>query len=231
MKHSLAIGYFLLAILPLTGQVEREDLHGEWLTRNDDSAYYRADTLELFQSENYPDQTYACEYVKWKKGEKFFSLIHLKFCKTPPTQSAVRKGDAIRLKRTPYGQVIRLTRRGIAPDQFKVLDYRINRQSDSSQVSKVLRLMRVDDLSEQKVYNYVEHLISKHFPPKASDAKPVIILNGYIVTDKDMLKEIRLAEVTSISYATKEQSTSRYGKQALYGVITISVPPKVLRRN
>ena len=226
MKHSLVISCMVLAILPLKAQIEIEDLYGEWLTSNDDSAYYHTDTLQMFQSGNLPNESYACQYIKWVKGEKYFGVVNLAFCQVPPTQSAVRKEDAMRLKKMPLGQVIRITRKGKRMDEFKVLDYK----EEGLNGKKVLSLMRVDEISEHRLYQYVQNLISTHFKGEDPKSEPVIILNGLILPNKEMLKEFRLAEASSITYLTKEKAKDLFDRAAAYGAILITFPNKLSKR-
>lgn len=109
--------------------------------------------------------------------------------------------------------------------------------------------MRFDKLTDNKLYNYVDSLAKKvvrdnfneHLDESNSisvdttlsnlsnkeiiEIEPLIIINGYVVKDKKLLKELLLVETSDISFLTSRQTAAIYGK-SLNGIIVIRTSEK-----
>lgn len=129
----------------------------------------------------------------------------------------------------------------------------------SKNVKSELELIRFDQLSEQKVYKYVDSLVYKvlnynpnadgsennygvtvsHGNPnitiKARDGQnlnpePLIVVNGRPLQNREPLKELLLVETYAIKHLTKEESASIYGSRAINGVILLLTSEKRFKK-
>ena len=78
----------------LFGQVKLKDLQGYWVCPNQDSAYFKKDTLILvqFQSSNFKEENKFlyehCEFYNWEIKKKELQIHEKQFCKEPTTEKA-----------------------------------------------------------------------------------------------------------------------------------------------
>lgn len=199
-------------------QIKEKDLEGKWFFGNASDQYYKSDTLIFIRS---IDKLNSCDHIIWEKDRKNFKLTEVKNCIASNTISTQR----IELKKEDFGSTITLYQDAQATDKFRILS--LEKRSE-----KTLKLMRFDKLSEQKLYNYVDSLIFKVFdyqpsPPQEvivrdlidHNPEPLVIVNGYFLKDKELLKNILLAETYSIEFSKDAQLMNLYGNRARNGVI------------
>lgn len=229
------------------GQIKRCDLYGEWQTKNDDSLYYQADTIRLYKDINHFYNTKTCHLIWWTIDKKTFKISNIFTCTEPGKVSAFRDKEKLRLRNTDFGQVIALERKNQLFDKFKVTGYKEKHVDRYPHKIKELRVIRFDELSDYKLYKYVDSLIfkvldydstfkyvsrnintgnTKIVEVHITNPEPLIILNGHVITNREILKYFLLVETKGISYLTKEESVSIYGDKALNGVIVLLASEK-----
>ena len=207
---------------------------------------------------NHKYNTKNCHLVRWEINKSNFKLNNVFRCTEPGRVSAFIDKEKLRIQNTDFGQVITLKRNTQLMDKFKIIDY-LSKQVDRYPYEiKELQLMRFDKLSSCKLFNYVDSLIYKvlEYDSTKTDStyqdilrntkdnnvkvkirdgynpnpEPVIVLNGYIVDDKEILKRFRLVETIEIQALKKDDLKFIYGTRALNGVIVILVSKKRFKK-
>ena len=206
------------------GQIKRNDIIGEWQTKNDDSLYYHSDTIKLYKDINHFYNTETCHLIRWTIDRRNFKLSKILTCSEPGRVSSFTDKEKIKIKNTDYGQVLTLERNGQVFDKFKIIDFQVKQVDRYPHEIKELSLMRFDKLSEYKLLSYVDSLIN-NLSNNVEDSEPPIVINGYVIEDKEILKHIKLAETLSIEVIHKKTSEQVFDK-ARNGVILISVSQK-----
>ncbi len=74
MKYIINILILLLLSTSGFGQIRKKDLIGEWQTKNDDSLYYKKDTITLFENINYLYDTKTCYLIRWTLNKRTFKI-------------------------------------------------------------------------------------------------------------------------------------------------------------
>ena len=93
-----------------------------WIAYNTDSAYYRQDTIQLFNSIN---ARVGCLSVEWKMDKRMrIDLTRVQHCHEPPMQSLAYKDQNLRIRVSSHQGSVRvaLQSRGKDVDVFEVLD-------------------------------------------------------------------------------------------------------------
>lgn len=249
---------YILILLNLSssgfGQMKKNDLIGEWQSKNDDSLYYRNDTIRLFENVNHFYESNTCYIIRWIVSKRSFKINNVYTCTEPGSVSAYTAKENLRLTNTDFGQIITLERSGQQFDKFKIVNYQKKQIDKYPYDIKELKLMRFDDLTKCKLYKYVDSIIYKVLKydstlvdstyqnilglQSSADVKirvrdgyktnpePMIVLNGHVVDEKKILKQFKLVETIEIKYLTNEQSALLYGLRALNGVIILTVSEK-----
>ena len=105
MRNFVCIFIFFTLSLSVSGQIRKSDLVGEWQTNNDDSLYYRTDTINLFKDINHFYNTDTRQLIRWTINKRYSKIQDLFI--TEPTRASVSKDlFKLKLKKTDYGQVI-----------------------------------------------------------------------------------------------------------------------------
>lgn len=131
-----------------------DDDHKEWIICNQDSSFFKSDTLRLYSTINYFYQkSNCCKLIKWDFYKKnAFTRSSLQVCTEPPTGSVLTENDYFKIKlpsdkSSLYLVVVNRTHQNF----FKVIDVREERLANN-QKSKVIvlkRLMGKDSAVEQ----------------------------------------------------------------------------------
>jgi len=258
MKNFVYILIFLALSFNVCGQIKKNNLIGEWQTKNDDNLYYKTDTINLFKDINhfYNTDTDTQQLILWTINKKYSKIQDLFIIE--PTRASVSKDlFKLKLKKTDYGQIISFETNGQIFDKFKIVNYKEKNVDRYPYTIKEIRLIRFDKLSEHKLFKYVDSLIYRvllydstlvdsttqniQINPVTtytkiiirdeydSNPEPLIVLNGHVVNNKEILKQFRLVEIRGISYLTKENASSFYGQRAINGVIILLVSKKRFR--
>lgn len=242
MKITALTIYFLLLTNFSFSQIKKKDLNGTWKANSE--LFSKTDTIKFYQ--NIKD----CYQTHWTIEKRKFKTNELNICTEPPRISGIVGKERIKLRKKDFGQIIEYYKNGIIADKFRIVE--LNKQN-----SQVLKLMRFDKLSEQKLYKYVDSLVFKvlnynpdktenNFGVKISDSnpnvkikirdggignpEPLIIVNGRPLQNREPLKELLLVETYGITYLTKEQSASIYGSRAINGVIILQTSEKRFKK-
>ena len=104
-----------------------DDDHTEWVICNQDSSFFKSDTLRLYSNINYFYQkSDCCKLIRWDFYKKnAFTFSDLQVCKEPPTGSVLTENDYLKIKLSSdrSGMYLYiLNRKGVA-DFFKIIDY------------------------------------------------------------------------------------------------------------
>jgi hypothetical protein len=189
-----------------------------------------------------------CEFIKWEIDYKSFKLSEVNLCSAKVKVTSHFANEKIKLRKTDFGQIIEYHQDKKEIDKFRVIQLQNNG-------SKEFTVIRFDKLIDQKLYKYVDSLIFKvlKYNPKSDESltnygvkiadsnqnvkitirdgenrnlEPLIVVNGYPLGNKEILKKILLAETYGITYLTKEKSASLYGYRAVNGVIIVQTSEK-----
>ncbi|WP_282126560.1 hypothetical protein [Marinifilum flexuosum] len=195
---------------------------------NDDSLYYKKDTITLFEDINHLYNAKTCSLIRWTLNKRTFKISNVYRCTEPGRISAFTDKEKISIGKTDYGQVISLKRNGKVFDKFKITDYQVKQVERYPYEIKELCLMRFDKLSECKLLSYVNSLIHKVMD-NGTITEPLIVVNGHLIEDKEILKSIRLVETLSIEFIPQRTSGQVFDK-ANNGVILVSVSKKKFKK-
>lgn len=210
------ISFFTLILSSISfAQISIKDLKGVWKTSNDNNLFLTADTIKFKRDDK------SCLQIVWNFEREKFSSKESMMCTEPPRMRDYAYEEGIKLENTDFGQILEYYRDGNVADKYRIVEL-----TDSP--NQVLKLIRFDKFSEQKLFKYVDSLNVK-FKQEGSNentsSDPLIIVNGHIVSDREFLKELLLVETSSISYLTKEQIAEIHGK-LLNGIIVIKTSEK-----
>ncbi len=190
--------------------------------------------------------------IKWTVEKRNFKLSNVFTCTEPGRVSAFTDKEKLRFTKTDFGQKITLERNNQIFDKFKITDYQEKAIDRYPHDIRELRLMRFDKLTDYKLEKYVDSLIYKvldydstrtdtiypviaggneNIKIKLRDGydpnpEPLLVINGYVVDNKEILKKFRLVETISIDFIRKKTARNVYGYRADNGVIIIAVSKK-----
>ena len=247
MRQLSNILILLLFSSTVFGQIKKKDILGEWHAKNDDSLYYKSDTITFFQNYNYFLNNGSKQLILWTINKKYFTIQDMFL--TEPTRVFVSDDIYnLQLKKTDFGQLIEARLNKKIHERYKIIEY----------LGHEMKVMRFDDLSEQKLFNRVNFLIhnvlnydslnvdstyqdiikntkSNNVKIRIRDGydpnpEPLIVLNGYPIEDKEFLKRFRLVETIEIKCLKKDDLKFLYGTRAINGVIIISISNKRFKK-
>ena len=236
---ALTIGFLLITNFSFS-QIKKKELNGIWRTNSE--IFFKTDTIKFYRNIK------NCYQTKWWIEKRDFTTNEINICTEPPRISGIAEKEKIKLRKRDFGQIIEYYQNGNLINKFRIIE--LNKKGEPE-----LKLMNFDKLSEQKLYKYVDSLVFKvlNYNPektennskevKISDSnqhakvtirydnpEPLIVVNGYPLTDRELLKELLLVETNTIKYLTKEQSASIYGSRAINGVILLLTSEKRFKK-
>jgi hypothetical protein len=124
------------------GQIKSIDLQGEWFTNNDDSLYFKSDTIELFSGTNYFQKFTTCRVIKWIINKHDFNLENVNTCSEPGIVTQYIDKESLELTRNASKQFIEYFRGGKKIDSFEVLSYHEEKIFQYPYDVKTLKLKR-----------------------------------------------------------------------------------------
>ncbi|QCE40674.1 hypothetical protein [Psychroserpens sp. NJDZ02] len=225
---ALTLGFLLLTNFSFS-QIKKKELNGVWKT--DKRLFSKTDTIKFYSNIK------SCFQTEWSIEKGKIKTNELNICTEPNRIKRIVGEEKIKFKKKDFGQIIEYYHNGILTNKFRIIE--LNKKNESE-----LKLMHFDKLTEQKLYKYVDSLVIKvlkynpieyinianlspsrrHFrlcgdptPPE-----PSIIVNGYLLKNREPLKELLLAETYDITYMTKEKSAMIYGTKGVSGVIILN---------
>jgi len=95
-----------------------------WVVCNDDSSYYKADTIQLFpNSNNYPDCKCSC-YIDWTFYKKDAFILSREYTNEPRRVSVPKADDwyIVKISQTDEGLVLETFNQNNPVDRFNVID-------------------------------------------------------------------------------------------------------------
>ena len=125
------------------GQISSNDLNGDWTINNNDSSYYKSDTIRLYQDINYKYEIKTCSIVEWKKDKREFSIHFINICSEPGRAMTYDKKETIKLKSKNKNQIIEIIRGGKIIESFYVLNLEQKRIERNPYDIKILTLERM----------------------------------------------------------------------------------------
>lgn len=142
---------FLILLFPLGlnvngyGQIRNVDLQGEWFTNNEDSLYFKSDTIELFSRTNYFQKLTTCHIIRWLVNKHNFHFESVNRCVEPGIVIVAQYIDeeSLFLNRNASKQYIEYYRGGIKIDSFEVLYYHEEKVFQNPYNIKTLKLKRL----------------------------------------------------------------------------------------
>ena len=135
----------ILTIISISaiGQISYNDLNGEWTINNNDSSYYKSDTIRLYQDINYQYEIKTCHIIKWKKDKRKFSIHFIDICSEPGRAMTYDEKETVKLKSKNKNQIIEIGRGGKVIESFYVLNMEQKRVDRNPYDIKILTLERM----------------------------------------------------------------------------------------
>ncbi len=243
----MKIIFLTLSFLFLTNlsypQTKKKDLIGEWYSVNQFRQYFKNDTIQFTRTVKNLEKK-LCEFIKWDVGKRTFKISEVNICTARVNETERFEKEKIKLRKTDFGQVIEHYQGKNLIEKFRIVELENNNDEE-------LKLMRFDDLPDQKLYKYVDSLIFKvlKYDPnkkennssgiKISDSnpnvkitirnknrEPLVVINGYPLANREILKKLLLVETYDITYLTREKSAEMYGYSGINGVIILQTSEK-----
>jgi hypothetical protein len=116
-----------------------------WLICNQDSSFFRKDTIRVCSNSYYRNSLNCCQYIAWTfyDKDKFIST-NLELCKEPTTASATKDKDYFKILVVSADNylIISTFNNDQLKDSFKLLSVDNIKQSNSDLTSTVLILVR-----------------------------------------------------------------------------------------
>lgn len=231
----LSIGLIFYSSLAFS-QLSKKDLNGEWYTDDSIVKNPNLDTVTLYFNKVEVGSTESCSNEIWVINKRKMSIWEENNCQEVPTKLKLEDNLEISLDDTDFCQLLAIKYGGSERD-FKVIEF----HTDSSEnMTTHIQLVQFDKIGENRLYNTVDSIISKvlKYVPGPVDSSnfegiirdqqngnppPLLVLNGYIVEDKELLKRFLLAETIVVSEFQGEGALSIYGQRAKNGVVLVRV--------
>lgn len=246
MKITLLTLSFIFLTSLSYSQTKKKDLVGEWYSENQFGQYFKNDTIQFTRTVKNLEKK-LCEFIKWDVGKRTFKISEVNICTARVNETERYEKEKIKLRKTDFGQVIEHYQGKNLIETFRIVELENNNDAE-------LKVMRFDNISEQKLYKYVDSLIFKvlKYEPnkktnsstgiKISDSnsnvkitirnknrEPLVVVNGYPLANREILKKLLLVETFNITYLRKEKSAEIYGYSGINGVIILQTSEKRLK--
>lgn len=143
---------FSIFTITAIGQIDLNDLNGEWTVNNNDSSYYKSDTIILYQDINYIYGIKTCSIIEWKKDRRKFSIHYVRTCSEPMRAMQYNEKEKIRLKHKNGRQIIELKRSGKIIESFFILNLEVKEIDRNPYEIKILTLKRIKKTAGNNSY-------------------------------------------------------------------------------
>ena len=136
----------MLLAIPFLGnaQLKGKDLVGTWTTCNDDSVYFKSDTVILYQDINHrsKQENPCCYNINWNVKSKRKIKIENLFACTEPGRIRTHEGRETFKVLKGASQKIQIKRSGREIDKFRVVDFEVREVDRYPHEIKILTLKR-----------------------------------------------------------------------------------------
>jgi hypothetical protein len=126
MRTQLLLILLISANIASCQSVKESELIGLWTTCNDDSLYFKSDTLVLYQDINYRNlaKKQCCHYINWNiPTKKDFKIEDLFACAEPGTIKTSGLKEKIKLITKNSEKIIEIYTNGSVTDRFIILKF------------------------------------------------------------------------------------------------------------
>ena len=113
--------------------VQKEDIVNNyvhpWRSNNDDSLYFKSDTINVYQFKTRSYESFGCEKVNWNfSSENEFVLTRVHLCKEPPTRDISKPNDSLKVKFKNKRSmlIIEFNHLNKNIDKFELIDFKEN---------------------------------------------------------------------------------------------------------
>ena len=247
----MRVAFFSLILTLITtvsfSQIKKKDLIGSWCSER--SNFFGQDTIKFSRKSNVDlSVKSSCNQVLWHIEENNFIIREDIVCEAAGKVSTYFGKEGFKIKKTDFGQVLELNQGPDSISRFRLVEQKqINK--------KQIKLIRDDELFQQKVYKYVDSLIYqvlKYVPDTISNLqlqvskvtnkapnvalkvrdgenynpKPALIINGRYIENPEILKQFYMFETYTILFLTGEKATGLYGYRGLNGIVIVQTSEK-----
>ena len=119
--HTFLVIFFTALNVTAFGQIRNIDLEGEWFTNNDDSLYFKSDTIELFSGTNYFQKVTTCKVIRWIVKKNDFDLESVNTCTETGLVTEYLDSESLQITKNASKQYIEYFRGGKKIDCFEIL--------------------------------------------------------------------------------------------------------------
>ena len=116
-----------------------------WVICNKDSAFYKSDTLRLYNNINYYYYSNCCDFTDWTFYKKdAFVLTRVQICKEPTTASVARNEDWFTVKvRKDKNLFLETYNQGKLIDRFEVVSVeKVDNIGQHKEITELVTLVR-----------------------------------------------------------------------------------------
>jgi hypothetical protein len=118
----------------------------EWMACDEDSTYYRSDTIQLYRNAYYYLESDCCRFVQWHLSPKYtFTLSEFRPCQEPPVSGVRMENQDLKFEINGFASrvTIAVLRKKQAIDTFEVIDLRTVTLPNRNETSQRLTLKRI----------------------------------------------------------------------------------------
>ena len=118
-----------------------------WAICNKDSAFYKSDTLRLYNNVNFYYYSKCCDFTDWTFYKKdAFVLTRVQICKEPTTASVTKNDDWFKVKISTENKTLFLQtyNQGRLVDKFKVVSLeQVDKIGQPNETTNMVTLVRI----------------------------------------------------------------------------------------
>ena len=118
------IAFLLILGLGANGQVTKKDLLGVWTINNNDSLYFKAGTIQMYQDANYRYGLETCRLIEWKVEKRKFRLLNIFTCSEQGTVSYTSPREKLKLRNKDGQQILEIKKSGHVMDAFLIMEFK-----------------------------------------------------------------------------------------------------------
>lgn len=228
MKNLLLL-FILIIPFNVFSQINQKDLKGDWYSTN--YQFTHSDTIHFYKNQHHFINEDSCALIHWKIQKKSFNSSIITNCGKFQGFVEPTNANYLKLSTTYLGQLLVIKTNNKTLHRYKIINNSTIKENGEFQ------LMRIDDLAEQQLYKRIDSLVLQVMNNDSTTVdttssnlqqqkpKPILVVNGVLQKDYEILKQYRLVEMVSISYIDKASTTKAFCKP-ISGAILIQVSTK-----